>query len=133
MSTRPYVTAVVTALHNGIPLQEVLAGLRKTLSSRGRMKLQKRILHEVIGRLESEGAGTATVILASKESEKKWKKAIAESLQDLGTDTEANVITDDSIIGGYILRYDHRRIDKSYKKALLELYTRALRHTNGNQ
>jgi F0F1-type ATP synthase delta subunit len=58
------------------------------------------------------------------------KAALADAAKKLGVaESDITVVTDDTLIGGYILRSKDQRIDASYKRSLLALYHR-ITHTD---
>ncbi|MBP9749307.1 MAG: F0F1 ATP synthase subunit delta [Candidatus Pacebacteria bacterium] len=113
------------AADKSVAVQETLAAkLRTLLVARGHAQLLPRILKELecIIRRRSSTAG-AVVCVAHTSDFEVYKESIERDLQTLGASSLAlDVRTDVAMIGGYDLRANGQRIQRTYKRALLDLY-----------
>ncbi len=117
-----YITAVLEELQAGKDTAEVLKGLQQTLESKGHNRLYGAILRGVLRVLEARGTSVATVTVVNEASYEKQKDAITAALNELGVVGNPEVITDATIIGGFIAEGENKRLDKSYKSRLVSLY-----------
>jgi F0F1-type ATP synthase delta subunit len=118
-----YVQAVVELLRAGGDADAVLAQLRTVLERKGHLSIHGAILKGVIAAFErSEASDAATVAIASEGERERRKDAIAEALQTLGSEKDARIVIDPTLVGGFVATYGGSRIDRSYKKKLIELY-----------
>lgn len=65
-------------------------------------------------------SGQAVVVVAKKEDEEKYKKDIESHADVFGKDYQ--VVVDENIVGGYVIRSNSEQIDQSYRTRLLEMY-----------
>jgi F0F1-type ATP synthase delta subunit len=122
MRARDYTHAVLELIHEGMSVDEAFRGLTHTLKKRDHHSLYPSILRELERNAEKMiTKETATLTLAKKDDESKFKAEIIEALALLGTSSHT-VHTDSTITGGFILEGNEKRIDESYKKKLLTLY-----------
>lgn len=119
-----YINAVVELLLRGMDVAVVLSNLQTVLKKKGHAGIHVQILSGVLQRLQSQqSTNGSTLIVAKDEDVKKLAAAIKESLEKLGgTVADTKIITDETIIGGYIALYKGQSIDASYKKKLVTLY-----------
>ncbi|MBX2866813.1 F0F1 ATP synthase subunit delta [Candidatus Kaiserbacteria bacterium] len=123
MRARDYIEAAYQALQDGKDISEVLTGLYATLENRGHQKLKAQILSGLLTYIEEKERSTAPELrLAKEEDAKKLSVSIKEALKELGAEEEPRVSIDAKHIGGYTATYNGKRIDRSYKSALLQLY-----------
>ena len=123
MHAREYIVAAYRALQDGKDISEVLKGLYATLEKRGHEKLKGKILSGLLVYIdEKEKSAAPEVRLAKDADEKKLSASIKAALAELGADEEARVSIDAKHIGGFTATYNGKRIDRSYKTALLHLY-----------
>jgi len=107
----------------GIPVETVLFGLTTTLEKHGHGKLYKKILELVVSDLNRELKKEETTVTVAKESDlAKLKGDIEEVLKNFDSNATYESKTDDSIIGGYIVKKGSTVVDGSYKHKLLSLY-----------
>lgn len=117
-----YITAVLQELKQGTNPEEILTGLKRMLVKRGHERLYAAILRGVVRVLEAGGASAVTVTVASRNWYDTNRTSIAQTLSTLGADTEATILTDETIIGGYIAEARAQRVDHSHKSRLVQLY-----------
>lgn len=118
-----YAKAVVSLLRSGVEAGTVWRGLKKRLSEKGREKLYPSILRLAakLARSEDESAAPR-VVVASQAELKKEQAAIEKDLAELGAKNDYVTHVDASIIGGRIVSFHHRRLDRSYRRVLIDLY-----------
>lgn len=119
---RDYVQALLAALQSGIKPEVLFRNLESVLAGRGHSRLLPRILRTLereVGRLESHDIPTLTVGRQSDAT----SPLVKELKTELGvTAGDVQLIIDETIIGGAILRAKSTEIDASYKTALITLY-----------
>lgn len=105
----------------------VFAGLSKTLENRGHQKLHASILRGVLRELSASTKSTVPkLILAKKDDAEKLKAEISSALAALDAGENYSLSIDQTITGGFVLSYNHRAIDNSYKTKLLNWYRSAI-------
>lgn len=107
-------------IQNDSNIEATLSGLQKTMKERGHEKLYATVLHGVLRVLSGDRSSVETVVVATEADFAKYKTAIEAALPTFTT--EPKVITDPSIIGGYIAHQHGTRVDASYKTKLVALY-----------
>ncbi len=119
-----YINAVTQLLLQGKDVAVVLSNLKKVLTKKGHTGIHTQILSGVMQRLLSQqNTDGSTLIVAKAEDVQKLATAIKQSLEKLGGKVEeAKVITDKTLIGGYIALHKGHTIDASYKTKLVALY-----------
>lgn len=94
------------------------------LESRDEQKLLPKIVAAVADLEEKRDAGSKTIItVASKGDVTKFSEEL-KSMSDSFDVSEATIVEDPNIVGGYIARSSTAMIDASYRKGLLEMYQR---------
>lgn len=118
-----YTKALLDLIHDGTPVDEVLAGVQKVMAARGHDRLYGKVLRNALRVLSArnEYAG-AFVSVARKSDIAAHEAAIKEALAHLGAEPEYEVGVDEALIGGYVVQAKNTLIDASYKKALVKLY-----------
>jgi F0F1-type ATP synthase delta subunit len=117
-----YATALAKNIEEGRELKDVLASLDRVLVKKGHEKLRPRILSELAHRFEGRGADGAVVIVKDEADRKKFAGAIESALKEVGSEDTSEVAIDSTIVGGFILKTKDKQIDRSYKRALINLY-----------
>ncbi len=127
MHARDYAEAMFLATQGKDDVeQDVLVGrLREMLASRGHMALLPAIIRElekVSCRTASSDGAQVRVVRATDATV--HAERIACDVATLGmSDVVQEVVIDETVIGGYEVRASGRRIDRTHKRTLLELYT----------
>lgn len=122
---RNYTKAINDLLDKGLSLETALSGLKIRLKNKGHSKLYKHILKSLLlMRTKEESKKVPTVIVQSEKAKTLFEKPIKNALKSLDAPYEYVTEIDDTIVGGYIVRFEGSEIDMSYKKSLLTLYTR---------
>lgn len=120
-----YTHAFLATIQEGVSVDTALSGLRGALERKGHSKLYAPVLLEVLRALEAEkGTNQAVVLVAKTSDATSLKSAIKAALKELGaTDaTPVKEVVDETIVGGFVVTYDHKEHDQSYKKSLKNLY-----------
>jgi len=118
-----YINAVLALLKEGSDLSVVLANLSTLLTRKGHTSLYVSILQGVTTELELQQKRTAPTVVVVKESDVvSHTDAITKALQSLGATDSPNVHTDPTLVGGFIVSFNNKRINASYKEKLVALY-----------
>lgn len=117
-----YITAVLEMLQAGKEPDTVLTGLKRTLESRGHSRLYVSILRGVEKVLSAHSAEGVIVTVVDQAAYEKQKEAISKALNELKADKEPLIVTDETIVGGFLAEANKQRLDKSYKNKLVSLY-----------
>jgi len=122
MLKNDYIEAVSALLDEGKDFDGVIKNLKEVLEKKGHQKLYKSILIGLQIKTESSlETNVAQVSVARQKDLEISKERISKSLTELESDNyDASV--DPSLIGGYVIEYDNKIIDNSYKSRLVTLY-----------
>jgi len=124
MKTR-YAKAAVALLREGKELDFVLSGLQRVLATRGHEKLYLPILRAVVLILSKQSSTVPQVRVRDIPDAASYIEMIASDMADqFETSTIPTLIPDETIIGGYVLTYNHTSIDRSFKSKLIHLHRR---------
>ncbi len=118
---RDYVTAFVAAIKGGASAEVALTGLRAAMEKRHHMSLFAPVLRSAVTELSHEQKYERAVVTVANAADAS-SGTVAESLKKLGVTEKPVVTVDDSLIGGAVVSYRHRRIDASFKTALVQIY-----------
>jgi F0F1-type ATP synthase delta subunit len=122
MRVTDYSRAVMELVKDGMAVDSAIANLKRTLESRGHVRLFPKILKSLLVLQEGEQRNKNFVlILAHEDDALKFKDEIRKALLQIGG-THYETRIDPSITGGYIIEGGEQRIDQSYKRRLLTLY-----------
>lgn len=120
-----YAQALISHLENGVSADEALAGLVAVLTRRHHQKLLPLILRVALRTLEADTAKRSAVVrVASPKVTKENEATIKAALSALGVTaaTPVDEVIDETLIGGFIARYNFTEQDHSYKRVLTNLY-----------
>jgi F0F1-type ATP synthase delta subunit len=118
-----YVQALIEVLRRCADADTVLAQLARVLKRKGHLSIHAAILKGAIAELErAEHSDAAMVAVASEKERERHAEAIASALATLGAGDDAVALIDPTLVGGFVATYGDSRIDRSYKKKLVELY-----------
>ncbi len=122
-----YIKAVIDKLLSGENTETVIAGLKSALAKKGHSRLLGSILRGALRELEHDVVAKAPQIIVAKNDEAIISKAKA-ALADLSqSESLAPVVkTDESLIGGFVVKSGGKQVDASYKRALLEMYRKVV-------
>ena len=106
--------------------ETMVTNLVRILDERGHYALLPAIVRE-FERLERRRSvrERMEVRLARPEDREKHVEAIRRDAENLGVDpARCATRIDESVVGGYAIEANGKRIDRTHKRALLELYTK---------
>jgi len=122
MLKNDYIEAVSALLDEGKDFDGVIKNLKEVLEKKGHQKLYKSILIGLQIKTESSlETNVAQVSVARQKDLEISKERISKSLTELESD-DYDASVDPSLIGGYVIEYDNKIIDNSYKSRLVTLY-----------
>ncbi len=128
MQLKDYVHTTATTLSSEEHADHAIEALKKYLKRRGHSKFYPSILKGIQRELLEQTARNATkIILARSEDMTQFESEIMEILKAHNLSTTYTVAVDPTIIGGYIVRGKHTKVDHSYKMALFKKY-QSLKH-----
>ena len=105
---------------------EVLAGLHKTMSAKGHMRLYVAVLRGVLRILNTKSdTDSATVYIAKESDIKVLTNTIESAFKELDAENEYTTKVDTTLIGGFIIKSNNTILDRCYKTALTKLYRAA--------
>ena len=118
-----YITALTDTLLKDIEIDSVLKSTKQLLIKKGHGRLWSAVLNGTLLELERRNnLNTPQVTVANITTEK--NERLIKALEMIGAEvsTTYQVSVDDTIIGGFIVRYRDRIFDASYKRVLIDLY-----------
>lgn len=116
-----YQKALIEIFQDNTDPEVILAGFKATLKKRGHERLYVPVLRSVLRILAAKRP--TTVVTVAKESDSTvFANAIATILQELGATESSAAQVDETLIGGFVVEHDHKRVDNSYKAKLVRLY-----------
>jgi len=117
-----YITALTDSLLATENVDEVLVRTEALLTQKGHTRLWPAVLRGVVVELEKRVVDETPEVTVAKEGSVD-KAKLAEVLAALKVQTETvKTVVDPSLIGGFTVQYRDTVIDKSYKRALLDIY-----------
>ena len=117
-----YITALTSALLVTKDVEAVLTSTKALLKEKGHERLWPGVLKGVVRALEKYEIDQTPEITLAKEgalSVAELKAALAEI--NVASETIRTTI-DPNIVGGFILQHQDTMLDKSYKRALVDIY-----------
>lgn len=121
MNADLYAHALHGSLADSKDAEKCVSNLVSILKERGHYRLLPEILSSYM-KLEETGTVKKPTLVVSKESDKNVFKDVVESYKQEFNITDVEMVVDDTLVGGYILRTGDKTIDNSYKRSLLNLY-----------
>lgn len=119
---KAYIKALTDALLASTDVEAVLKSTKELLDKKGHQRLWLAVLQGTVQELEKRQRANLPEVIFANDLKPKTDK-LTQVLTSLGAHTEAyKTSVDSSLIGGFIVRYQDRLIDASYKKALIDLY-----------
>lgn len=121
MRTKDYIDATYSLVEGGHDEGETLARLKAYLTKRGLAKLYPSVLRGLAEKFRRNAKTSRTkVIVARAEDTKVHEADIVGVLAEIHG--EHDVVVDENIIGGFIVKGKNERIDRSFKQKLLHVY-----------
>lgn len=121
-----YAQALWKMVEGGMNPAKAVRALQETLKTHGREALLPRIASAFARIAERETKRSDVVLTVAREKdERRAHKEAKELLSHMGVEVkDLKTQIDDTLIGGWRLEGRETLTDVSYKKALLDLYTR---------
>ena len=110
-----YAQAIWKSVEKGADPHAVVASVHKKVLEEGRGDIMPKILNAFKRLAERESARNRTQVFVARE--KDGKQAFIESRV-----AEADIVIDETLIGGWRLEDKERLVDASYKSMLLKMY-----------
>ncbi len=132
MSTKAqqYAEAIFQASRNknDVELEAVSVNTRTILENQGHVALLPVIVRELEKLLKKrENSVEAVISVAKEEDVSKFTESIAKDVNKLCAEKMSKrVIVDETLIGGYEVRANGKRIDRTFKRSLLTMYTKLI-------
>jgi F0F1-type ATP synthase delta subunit len=119
-----YAHAILQMIKEGVSVDTALSGLRAVLEKKGHNKLFVPILREALRIIQSEKDSIQAVVATARKEDDAVQKQIEATLKALGVQENTSIkkVIDDTLIGGFVVTYEYKEYDQSYKKALRSLY-----------
>ncbi len=117
-----YVTALTQSILAGTDIETALTRLRARLERQGHLRLYGQILKASARVLEAKLKETVPQVVVAKTgavNRETLMSAITRLSADQSTYEEQ---VDETIVGGFIVRFKDQVLDASYKRRLLDLY-----------
>ncbi len=134
MKAREYAEAIYEASKgksdNG--LDGIVSNLYLLLERKGHMSILPIILSE-LEKIDKKRSDTKELVItvASEDEKETQNEFIEKDISILKAENlKQRIVVDDTIIGGYELRALGLRLDRSYKRALLNMYTKLITSNN---
>ncbi len=122
---KDYVLAFLALIEDEVSIEKALSGLQIVLKKRRHQKLLLPILRQVLLILVTKkGADEAQVVMADKNTDSRLLAEVKLALLKLGIheDTTIKEKFDKTLIGGFVVTYNYREYDYSYKRILKSLH-----------
>ena len=117
-----YITALTESLLATQNVDEVLVRTNALLAQKGHTRLWPAVLRGVLVELEKRANDATPEVTVAKEGVVD-KAKLVEVLAALAVQTEeVKTVVDPSLIGGFTVQYRDTVVDRSYKRALLDIY-----------
>jgi F0F1-type ATP synthase delta subunit len=127
MKARQYAEALYRAAHahNAAPPAVLIDRFVELLAERGHTALLPTVVREYEKILHERSSNDEVhVRVARREDRDAYDARITADLTALGAhDRPVHVSVDETVIGGYAVEANGTRIDRTYKQALVELYS----------
>ena len=118
-----YIIALTEALYSNLDVDSTLKRAEQLMIKKGHARLWPAVLRGVVYEMERRNKiDTPQVTVATKVMDD--NESLTKALALLGADISSDYIvsSDDTLIGGFIVRYRDRMLDLSYRRALTDLY-----------
>lgn len=122
MLAHDYAIALAAHLEEEKDLAQAIARLDAVLRKKGHAKLRSRILRELARMMEKRGEQRAAVFVTDESDLAAFKDEISDAKKELGIPRDAETVIDASLVGGFVVKTGEKQIDRSYKRALINLY-----------
>ncbi|KKS84740.1 MAG: hypothetical protein UV60_C0015G0008 [Parcubacteria group bacterium GW2011_GWA2_43_11] len=127
MKAKQYAEALFLAARTkgDAELDSIASQFRLLLEKKGHLALLPAIVRELDKLFAQRNSGAEIVIRVAKltDAETLRERIEADILTLNATHLEKRILVDETLIGGYEVRAYGQRIDRTYKRSLLTLYT----------
>lgn len=108
-----------------VELERIVTNFRLLLEQNGHLALMGAVLRELEKLTKQRGSSAELVIRVTQSSDVETfrEKIEADILTLNATQLPKKVLIDETLIGGYEVRANGKRIDRTYKRSLLTMYT----------
>jgi len=123
MRVNDYSKAVSALISMGTPVNDVLAGLKKTLIAHHHERMYAKILRHLESSItRAHRIHETRVILARKEDSEAFDSRIRTSVAEIEANEPIMYIINKNIIGGYRVEGNGKSLDYTHKSQLRTLY-----------
>ncbi len=123
MRVKEYSKAATALITEGMPLAEVLNGLKETLKGNHHGQLYRKILRSIESAMTRTSRLNETRITVAHEKDfKSLDPSIKNSLLKIQSDGPMTYIVNKNVIGGYQIESKGHSIDATHKTKLRSLY-----------
>ncbi len=134
MKAREYAEAIYEASKgkSGEELDGIVSNVCALLEKKGHISILPIILSE-LEKIEKKRSDTNELVItvANEDDVEKQNEFIKKDISILNAENlKQKIAIDDTIVGGYELRARGLRLDRSYKRALLNMYTKLITSNN---
>jgi len=127
MKAKQYAEALflATCTKSDVELDRIAAQFRSLLEKRGHLALLPAVVRELEKLFSQRNNVTELVIRVAKLTDtESLRDTIEADIRTLNaTEFPRRILVDETLIGGYETRAHGQRIDRTYKRSLLTLYT----------
>lgn len=127
MKARQYAEALYRAVHghHDVDADALVTRLVAVVRERGHLRLLPAIVREYDTIMRMRSTNDEVHVRVARESDRtKHAVHIERDIASLhGDERPVRTIIDETVIGGYALETNGTRIDRTYKQALIELYS----------
>ena len=117
-----YITALTDMLLTTTKVDEALSQMKTLLAQKGHTRLWPAVLRGTVVALEKKVADETPKVTVAKAG-KIDAAALAATLKLLSVAGDTvHTSVDETLIGGFTVQYKDKVVDKSYKRALLDIY-----------
>jgi F0F1-type ATP synthase delta subunit len=109
-------------------LDKIVSNTKKLLEKNGHVALLPHVVRELEKITKKRGrVDEVVVVLSDKNDFEKYSERINEDIEKLNaTNLPRKIVEDKTLVGGYQLYANGIRLDKTYKKTLLSMYTKLI-------
>lgn len=125
MRTKDYIEAAHGLLKGGTDEAVVFTKLKGYLEKRGLVKLYPSVLRGLAEKIRRTDLRARTKVIVARAGDAQLHAGeIKMAVAEVGTGKGHDVVVDETIIGGFVVKGRDERLDRSYKSTLLHAYHR---------
>jgi F0F1-type ATP synthase delta subunit len=119
-----YIIALTDALLSSTDTETVLVNTKAVLEKKGHMRLWPSVLKGTMQALNKRLSDSQPEVLVAKPGTA-GDAMLKAALEAVGAESASHKeVVDETIVGGFVLRFKDKLVDASYKRALLDMYRR---------